>query len=496
MLPEDLSSCLVFTPRRLADAMVQAIRQGTDQTWLEPSCGRGVFLEAIHAAGVSESRILGIDLDSQACSTGAHGRVLRGMDFVGWSSRAHRRFDCVVGNPPFIAIGRLPEPFQSRAASVTDLAGHAIGRRANLWYAFVLRAIRLLRRGGHLALLLPAACEYANYCALGRKQITRQFSRVDIVRSRIPLFETVQEGSAVLVCQGKGGESHLFRRHVVADVNAAIDRLKSLRKTGARLCRPHGGRQNHNVTRFGDVMTVHLGGVTGDADFFVLTEKKRRGLALPVKSVRPVVSRARHLGAACIDRRAWKSLRDKGERVWLFRPSKGVRALRAVRTYCRLTIEAGGCQRERYKVRNRTPWYWTKLPRRPDAFISGMTGNAPWMCFNEMRGLNATNTLYAVRFRRRFTRTERYAWALSLLTTPAVQQLRRMTRIYADGLRKIEPGQLAELELPVPPDVPDAVRQYRRAVRALMQGDVNKCRAIADGLILGHVGALSARRPA
>src|SRR5207245_5143386 len=88
------------------------------------------------------------------------------------------------------------------------------------------------------------------------------------------------------------------------------------------------------------------------------------------------------------------------------------------------------------------------LPLSSHGFISGMCSDGLWICVNEMARLNATNTLYVVRFRDDLSVNERYACALTLLTTTVSSRLRRLRRRYADGLQKIEPGQLADVNIP------------------------------------------------
>ncbi len=246
------SSCKVYTPPRLAEAMVRVLLTTGVQDWLEPCCGQGVFLRAVTRCGGTHGNILGIDLDMESARADRLGRVLRGVDFLEWSREEPRLFDCVVGNPPFVSIKTLPEPLRSTAANVPDYDGQAIGLRSNTWYAFLLQSIGMLRNGGSLAFVLPAACEYANYSQCGRLNLTRLFDRVDLIRSRKPMFDGVQEGAAVLVCRRKGGRAHLYRRHEVAELDEVVQCLGALDSIKARVC-PNGAAwgKRWNGTPFG-----------------------------------------------------------------------------------------------------------------------------------------------------------------------------------------------------------------------------------------------------
>jgi hypothetical protein len=475
----------VYTPFELARAMVAALHKNGDQTWLEPCVGRGVFLRVLRENSVSRRNVVAVDLDPAPAIYDDLARVIRGMDFLQWSGRTRRRFDCVVANPPFISIRTLEWPLRETAAGVLDHLGQPVGLSANTWYAFLLRSVGLLRRHGSLAFVLPAACEYADYSRRGREAITGLFDRTDLIRSRRPLFPGVKEGAAILVCRGKGGKGRLYRRHEVESLDDVVERLRELDNRQARSC-PNGCRNasEQNDVRLGDVLEISIGGVTGDAKYFILTESLRKSLGLPVASLRPVVSRSRHVRQATVNSVGWESMRLAGERVWLFDPPPAVVNRPAVKRYLQLKAREGGCQRSAHKIRNRKPWYRTPLPSLPDGFISGMTEVGVWLCMNEMPRLSATNTLYVGHFRRKLSRAERYAWALAILTTPVARQIRRATRIYADGLQKIEPGQLAGVHVPQPPSIPNSVTLYRRALQHLLDGDESKCRALADRVVL------------
>ena len=482
---EPPASCKVYTPPNLAKAMVNAIRSNGTQKWLEPSVGRGVFLSALRDRHVPPRRIVAIDLDSSPSENDKLATVHRGVDFLKWSISHRCEFDCIVGNPPFVPIRSLPSPLRKTATLVTDHFGAPIGVSANTWYAFVLRSIDLLRQGGCLAFVLPSSCEYANYCRPGRDAIIASFDRVDLIRSRRPLFENVQEGAAILVCTRKGALGHVFRRHEVDDLEEVIKRLGQLSTYRARRCPKGNVRQAGSEVLLRTVADVGLGGVMGDARYFAFNESRRKQLGIPLRAVRPVVTKARQIRAPQLDQRAFQQLRDTDERVWLFDPPASLLSHQAVRAYLDLSVEDGGCHRDRYKIRNRDPWHKTRLPRRPDAFVSGMSTSGVWLCFNESPRLSATNTLYVVRFRSHEERSRRYEWALALLTSRVHRQLLRSVRVYADGLTKLEPGQLADIRVPIPSRIPNARRRYQDAVRSLLEGDESSCAALADVAVFG-----------
>jgi hypothetical protein len=294
------------------------------------------------------------------------------------------------------------------------------------------------------------------------------------------MFEGVQEGAAILVCKEKGEKGQLFRRHEVNNLIEVIDRLDDLSSYRAHTCSNGKNHCSSSCVDLGSIASIGLGGVTGDSRYFTMSEERRLELNLPLRAVRPIVSKARHIKRPIAGPPEFEKMCQAGERIWLFDPTPAlVSESSAVRSYLRLSPDRGGCRRDSYKIRLRNPWYRTPLPRRVDAFISGMSMSGIWMCFNEVERLNATNTLYVVRFKHREAWERRFEWALALCTSAVRKQLQRICRVYADGLRKIEPGQLSRVLIPTPP-LKHARRLYLDAVSVLLEGEEIECRRIAD----------------
>ncbi|MGA2657098.1 MAG: hypothetical protein ABSH34_06220 [Verrucomicrobiota bacterium] len=351
---------------------------------------------------------------------------------------------------------------------------------ANYWYAFLCASLHLLKLEGSLAFVLPAAWDYACYAAPLRNIIHTLFQNVEVHRSRSPIFQEVQEGAVVVVAEGFHTFPGELRRieHVIPEDLIARLETKSRKKPPTVLSVTHN--YHKEVFRLGDILDIRIGAVTGDVQFFLLSEEQRRARGLPVESLKPVVSKARHLISSELAKPEWQALRDNGERIWLFYPAKRTLSRPSVAGYLSRTHAEGGCNRQAYKVRNRNPWYRSALPGKCDGFISGMSTAGPWICFAAMPRLTATNTVYVVKFRKGVTRRRSYAWALAMLTSTARKSMRLKCRIYADGLRKYEPGDLADLRIPEPPEIKDAKIHYGRAVKALLTHGRKEAELIAD----------------
>jgi adenine-specific DNA-methyltransferase len=482
-------SCVVYTPPPLAYGIVRALKDDASGWWLEPCLGNGVFVEAITACGVPAHRIRALDVESSPSAVDRNARTLRGQEFLAWSLATRERFTRIVANPPFFALSRAPDLIRSAALQIPVPGGGTVPLGANCWFAFLCACIGLLRQGGSLGFILPAAWDYSDYARELRAVLPDCFGQMEIHRCVRPLFSGVQEGSIVLIARQFLGTvsskvpSGNVRRIVHNTPAHLIDWLSGGSQTelARPILTPQVRRRSPSPTlRVGDIMQIRLGGVTGDSDFFLLSEEERKRQKLPIVACRPVISRAHHLSCGTIGLTDWQALRDKGERVWLFDPTPAQAEQKAVACYLKLEYSKGGCNRNAYKIRSREPWYRTPLPASIDGFMSGMSSCGPWVVFREMPRLAATNTLYVVKFLNKKSADERAALALWLLTTRAQKMLSSVGRRYAAGLLKFEPGDISDIPMETPIRTEGALSGYKKVVRLMVEGKSLQSQRAAD----------------
>ncbi len=122
-------SSVVYTPPAIARAMVKALAgvRARDLDWLEPSVGGGVFVRALARRHVPREKITALDLDPGPQSADRLAETLRPTEFLEWAATTQKRFDRIVGNPPYVAVRSLPPSLRSRAAMVATPDGEECG---------------------------------------------------------------------------------------------------------------------------------------------------------------------------------------------------------------------------------------------------------------------------------------------------------------------------------------------------------------------------------
>jgi adenine-specific DNA-methyltransferase len=138
-----------FTPRPIAKLMVEMLRASKNAKVLEPSCGKGVFLDALRLA--SFKHIIGVELDPKLAK---HKNFkVHNCSFVSWKSKT--KFDAVIGNPPYIRWKNLGQK-QKLEVMQSPHFGELFNALSDYLMVFIVNAIEHLVPGGELVFITPS----------------------------------------------------------------------------------------------------------------------------------------------------------------------------------------------------------------------------------------------------------------------------------------------------------------------------------------------------
>lgn len=153
----------VSTPDGIAELMVSLADADKDSIVLDSGCGEGVFMKALAKAGYQN--FFGIELDPYLydfCKKTFPQRVILG-DFLDFSGE----FDLIIGNPPYVHYNSLPDSIRKKVLDITKT------RESDIYYAFIIKAIELLKQGGELIYIVPYHFFYNTYAKLIRETILK-----------------------------------------------------------------------------------------------------------------------------------------------------------------------------------------------------------------------------------------------------------------------------------------------------------------------------------
>jgi adenine-specific DNA-methyltransferase len=493
-----------FTPPEIANYMVRwAIRKPTD-TVLEPSCGEAVFLlsavDRLRKLGEepTASQLHGVDIHADSITTAA--AQLQGAatfhirDFFEFESDI--QFDVVIGNPPYVRYQNFIGSARERGLAAARAQGVKLNGLASSWAAFVVHAASFVKNSGRLALVLPAELLAVKYAEPVRQFLVRRFEKVRLVLFEERSFPGVLEEVVLLLAEGEGPSNglemlQLRNRQELGLENAPVITHHTSPGKWLSALLPaslnsiySAVTETPNFDRLIAWGDTSLGMVTGNNNFFALTESRRRELRLDPSEILAICPPgSRHLRGLVFSEKTWKELANSDHRSYLFYPSADLS--QGAKAY----IDKGESEgvHQGYKCSVRSPWWRVPKVAQAHLFLTYMNHDTPRLIANNVGAL-FLNSLYGVRLRLGRIRVGMELLPLAFLNTVTMLGAEIVGRSYGGGLLKLEPTEADNL--PVPSlNVIQAAEQSLRALRPqifqlLRNGKVWDAARLVDRVLL------------
>ena len=446
---------MFYTPPDLARFLVDwAVRAGDDRV-LDPACGAAVFLieaeKRLKALGghVGPGSLIGYEIDGNAVAFAtqqARSAEVTGADFFECEPN-DRKFDAVVGNPPYVRYHYFKGTGRRRAIERATALGVKLPDLTSSWAPFVVHAASFLKPDGRLAFVVPAELLSTDYAEPIRQYLESRFASVRVLTFESRVFPGAMVDVVLLMAEGEGpGAISVHRLSHWDDFHRAVDpgmpATPGGKWTKALLSASTINAFEHatgEMVWLGSIASVDIGVVTGANDFFVMAEPARRELNLDEIVVKPLLARSMYATSHQIGRDSWEMLRASGAPVWLFTPDNRAGP---VGNYIDAGEERG--INKAYKCRVRKPWWKLKLPSPPDLILSYMSNYAPRLIANAGRVLT-TNLLHNVRLTEELDPS---ALALAWNNSATFLSAELAGRAYGGGVLKLETKEAERVWVP------------------------------------------------
>lgn len=506
-----------YTPADLATFLARWVGKRSPERILEPSCGDGVFFEAISKSELS-GEIIGFELDEEearksherAQSLGLSNVDIRASDFLGWALAAMddkaERFDAVIGNPPFIRYQYLPPLFQDRAQAIFDRLGCKFTKHTNAWVSFILASFELLRPGGRLAMVVPAEIIHVMHAQSLRTYLGANARRLVVVDPEELWFEGTLQGAVLLLvekkakatdhAEGLGMYPVRGRDFLQLDPEDVFNAPQSINgktvegKWTRALLAPSTRElldeliEANLARRFDEIAEVDVGIVTGANKFFLVEDETVRRFGLQ-KWAYPMFGRSEHCPGIVYDDAQHQANASKGKPTnFIWFTDTSVERTKSGKEY----IEQG--RREslhtRYKCRIRSPWYAVPSVYSTEVGMLKRSHDTPRLILNKI-GAYTTDTAYRIRTKEGTAEQLVYSFLNGLTALSAELEGRH----YGGGVLELVPSEIEKLLLPPPSKVTPEVDELDKAVRTMPMDVVL---ALQTKRVLGEVGLTAAEQ--
>ena len=508
-----------YTPLDLAAYLARWTLAQKPQHVLEPSCGDGIFIQAIAELGRQEGlAFTGFELLAEeaakarkrAKSTQGLKTTINGEDFLQWAllqmASGKKPFDAVVGNPPFIRYQYLPEDAQQKAEQIFKVLGLPFTKHTNAWVPFVLASIALLKPGGRLGMILPSEIVHVMHAQSLRTFLGTTCSRLLIIDPEEIWFEGTLQGAVILFAEkketsadhsdGLGIVKVKGRKFLQEDPTALFNctpRMNGKTVVGkwTRALLSHSERQlldslceRPDVHLFDEIAEVDVGIVTGANKFFLVDDQTVERYKLQ-EFAYPMFGRSEHCPGIIYDEQQHLANAENGNPtnfIWFKesvpKPSKRVREY----------IEWGEAQdlHTRYKCRIRKPWYSVPSVYSTEIGMLKRSHDTPRLIHNRLDAFT-TDTAYRISSKTVRPETLIYCFLNSLTALSAELEGRH----YGGGVLELVPSEIEKLLLPIPGKICPNLGKLDSMVRKSSAAEVLERQ---NEVVLGSLGLSKAQQ--
>ena len=328
-----------YTPSPITDFILKWAFNGYKSfDILEPSCGDGIFLERIKEKGYSFKSLLAIELDNdeaiKARNINIKNGIIENREFHKFCNSTNKKFDLVVGNPPYIRYQYFDREQQQEAVKIFNRADLKYSKLTNAWVSFVVGSSLLLKESGKIGFVLPAEILQVSFAKTLRQFLARFYNKINIVSFKKLVFPNIQQEVVLLLCERDKSDTHFIEHLEVKDAfelqKLNVNRLKAPKKKidfksnkwtfyfldQKEINFIETVKKNKELKSFGQLAKVEVGITTGANPFFTVPLSIVQFYRLE-KFAKPMVGRSIQVSSAIFTEDDWRKNQNTKARAHL-----------------------------------------------------------------------------------------------------------------------------------------------------------------------------------
>ena len=410
-----------YTPKNLAAAIVSLCPCKPSMRVLEPSCGDGVFIEALRDGGLLGSGVQldAVEIDQKAID--AARAIKRGAatfhfvndDFFKFYEKVEEgSYDLVLGNPPYIRYQYMFSDQRTLLADILASQGMRANKLVNAWVGFMVACTNLLADGGTLAFVIPAEIMQVVYAEDLRHFLAKHYTHITLLSFSQLVFDDIKQETVVFI--GKKGKGNSFIRiiessnvdslvlHEVSKVAyqpfATLDTKWTRYFVNADDAKVLAKLQDDaRLVAFSEIALINVGVTTGNNSYFSITDDISSRYNLDEYTL-PLIGRSSHASGVYFTEDDWELNRSKGKRSRLLVFPEG--SYEKLDEWQRAYIDEGWSSGagNGYKCSIRDSWYSIPSVWIPDAFFLRRNNLYPKFVINGC-GAISTDTMHRMKLR-------------------------------------------------------------------------------------------------
>lgn len=481
-----------YTPLPLAEMMVKLFSSDESiKTVLEPSCGDGVFVDALDDMKMldqlNDATAIEIEQDEveklkHRFANAKNIKIINRDFFDYYEKTCEKKFDLILGNPPYIRYQYLEENQRILMSEILVSQGMKSNKLVNTWVGFMVACVNLLSDNGKIAFVIPAEILQVAYAEDLRLFLANHLSKITLITFEELVFPDIEQEIVVFIGE-KGTEEkgiRIIELNNLDDLNDfdidtnGFQKLQHVHEKWTKYFT--NNKENELISKIrkdsrfqmlSDTALINVGITTGNNKYFSINDKTVKQYELE-KVVRPLIGRSAHAHSVYFNEADWKENVDAGKAAYLidFPEVEYERYPDKHKEYIHLG-EVNG-ENEGYKCSIRERWYRIPSVWVPDAFFLRRNNLYPKFVLNCCNAVS-TDTMHRIKFN---DGVEPERILLSYYNSISFAFTELCGRSYGGGVLEILPGEVGNILVPILDDIPiEIVRQVLREVDLIVRED-------------------------
>ncbi|HFK1792755.1 TPA: N-6 DNA methylase [Bacillus pacificus] len=467
-----------YTPYPLAEFIVQWGMQDVNiNRVLEPSCGDGVFLEALRQID-KNFQCKAIEIFEEEAEV-ARERLLLDerfevtvSDFYDsyMNELQNMKYQFIMGNPPYIRYQYLSEEQREIQSAILNRSGLVANKLINAWVAFVVATINMMDDQSKIGLVIPAELLQVKYSEQLRLYLMRELKEITIVTFRELIFPDVEQEVVVLLGVKDINYNDIHQMKILEFLNvedlvknfSASNKAETFQNIDMSTSKwtkyfltteenelLNQVAVNNDFIKFGDIASVDVGITTGNNSFFCVDYNTALEYDL-INISRPLIARSVNIPGVTFSNQDWQDNIERGSRTYLI-DFNGISEEEMTENQLRYIAQGEANDAHTgYKCRIRNRWYDIPAIWVPDAFFLRRNYQYPKFVLNHNETVS-TDTMHRVRFN--LVDNGKKA-VLAYYNSIAFAYTELEARSYGGGVLEILPRELENVRIPNVIDLP------------------------------------------
>lgn len=212
-----------YTPHKLIEYMTKYVSgRIAPLSILEPSAGDGRFIPSL---SVFNSSITAVELYKEKaealCACYGEQCEIICTDFLRYALDSDKKYDFIIGNPPYISKKSLPENQRELSLKLVEHFNLDEALFQNIWVSFMLASLKVLSPHGSIFFVLPFEFLQVQYAERLREFLETKFNTIEITTFEDCVFPEIEQDVCLVYLSNEKNEKAYIKFTTLENADSA-----------------------------------------------------------------------------------------------------------------------------------------------------------------------------------------------------------------------------------------------------------------------------------